>query len=71
MTNKKLIIGAITGDIIGSVFEWNNVKSIDFDLFRTRSTFTDDSVLTLATMSALVYNTDYTQAYHAFGRKIF
>jgi len=69
MTNKKLIIGAITGDIIGSVFEWDNIKTINFDLFRTRSTYTDDSVLTLATMSALINNTNYGQTYHSFGRE--
>jgi ADP-ribosylglycohydrolase len=69
MTNKKLIIGAISGDIIGSVFEWLNVKSLDFDLFCPRSRFTDDSVLTLATMHALLNDADYAQAYHTFGRK--
>jgi ADP-ribosylglycohydrolase len=50
MAKDKLIIGAIAGDIIGSVFESNNVKSVNFDLFCPRSTFTDGSVLTLATM---------------------
>jgi len=69
MTHKNLIIGAIAGDIIGSVFEWHNVKSISFDLFCLESRFTDDSVLTLATMSALINNTGYAQAYHSFGRK--
>jgi ADP-ribosylglycohydrolase len=69
MTNEKLIIGAIAGDIIGSVFEWNNVKTVNFDLFCPRSIFTDDSVLTLATMYALLNNTGYGQAYHEFGRE--
>jgi len=68
MTNKKLIIGAIAGDIIGSVFEWRNVKSTNFDLFSPNSRFTDDSVLTLATMHALLNDIDYAQAYHKFGR---
>jgi ADP-ribosylglycohydrolase len=69
MTNKKLIIGAIAGDIIGSVYEWNNVKSLNFDLFCPRSTFTDDSVLTLAAMYALLNGISYAQAYHEFGRE--
>jgi ADP-ribosylglycohydrolase len=69
MPNKNLIIGAISGDIIGSVFEWHNVKSLDFKLFCSKSRFTDDSVLTLATMNALINNADFAQAYHAFGRK--
>ena len=69
MPNKKLIIGAISGDTIGSVFEWHNVKSLDFDLFCPNSRFTDDSVLTLATMHALLNDGDYAKAYYAFGKK--
>jgi len=68
MPNKKLIIAAISGDTIGSVFEWHNVKSLDFSLFCPKSRFTDDSVLTIATMHALLNDGDYTQAYHTFGR---
>lgn len=44
----KGIIGAITGDIIGSVREFNSIKTKDFDLFPFESTFTDDTVMTLA-----------------------
>ena len=69
MKRKNLIIGAIAGDIIGSIFEWDNIKTVKFDLFCRSSTFTDDSVLTLATMSALLNKTDYGQTYHTFGRK--
>jgi ADP-ribosylglycohydrolase len=69
MPEVKYVIGAIAGDIIGSVFEWHNVKTVDFDLFCRKSTFTDDSVLTLATMDALVNQKNYAEAYHEFGRK--
>ena len=68
MSNEKLIIGAIAGDIIGSVYEWNNVKKVDFDLFRHKSTFTDDSVLTLATMDAILNQRNYSESYQSFGR---
>ena len=44
----KGIIGAICGDIIGSTREWNPIKTKDFDLFQDDSTFTDDTVMTLA-----------------------
>jgi ADP-ribosylglycohydrolase len=44
----KGIIGAIAGDIIGSVFENNRIKTKDFDLFTRKSQFTDDTVMTLA-----------------------
>ena len=47
MSNVKML-GALVGDIIGSLYEFCNTKSTDFDLFCGASTFTDDSVMTLA-----------------------
>jgi ADP-ribosylglycohydrolase len=72
---NNLILGAISGDVIGSVYEFNNVKEKDFDLFTSDTTFTDDSVLTVATMDALVSGEgtttagDYTRLYQLYGRK--
>ena len=68
MSNENLIIGAIAGDIIGSVYEWNNIKTTNFDLFCHNSTFTDDSVLTIATMYAILNQKDYAETYQLFGR---
>jgi ADP-ribosylglycohydrolase len=48
------IIGAICGDIIGSVREFHPVKVKDFELIPYNSHFTDDTVLTLAVASWLV-----------------
>jgi len=42
------MLGAINGDIVGSRFEFNNIKTKDFDLFTEESRFTDDTVLTIA-----------------------
>ena len=42
------MIGAIAGDIIGSVYEWENIKTKEFELFRPDCSFTDDTVLTVA-----------------------
>lgn len=42
------MLGAIIGDIIGSVYEFNNKKQKDFHLFTPMSRFTDDTVMTLA-----------------------
>jgi len=42
------MIGAIIGDIVGSIYEFNNHKSKEFDLFSKESTFTDDTVMTVA-----------------------
>lgn len=44
----KGIIGAITGDIIGSTREFSPIKSKDFELFEMGSAFTDDTIMTLA-----------------------
>ena len=48
------MIGAIIGDIVGSRFECNNIKSKDFDLFSAGCFFTDDSVMTIAVADALI-----------------
>ena len=42
------MLGAMLGDIIGSVYEFNNIKTKDFPLFIDSSRYTDDSVMTLA-----------------------
>lgn len=50
------MLGAILGDIIGSPYEFddNNIKTTEFPLFSANSTFTDDSVMTLAVAEALL-----------------
>lgn len=42
------MIGAIIGDIVGSPYEFHNIKRKDFPLFQTSSHFTDDTIMTLA-----------------------
>lgn len=46
--------GAIIGDIVGSVFEFNNIKTKNFPLFSEASTFTDDTIMTIAVAQALL-----------------
>lgn len=48
------MLGAIIGDIVGSRFEWNNIKTKDFELFTDKCGFTDDSVMTIAVADALM-----------------
>jgi len=48
------MLGAIIGDIVGSVYEWNNIKTKDFPLFSNDGFFTDDSVMTIAVADALL-----------------
>ncbi len=57
------LVGAIAGDVIGSLFEHHNTKSLDFPLFRQHSHFTDDTVLTVATADALLRGENYGSAY--------
>ena len=53
------MIGAIAGDIIGSVYEWHNIKTKKFDLFSDRCFFTDDSILTIALSDTVLTGTPY------------
>ena len=48
------MIGAIFGDIVGSVYEFKNIKTKDFELFSDRCCFTDDTVMTVAVADALL-----------------
>jgi ADP-ribosylglycohydrolase len=78
MKDKKLILGAIAGDIIGSAYEFNPIKTTDFELFVNKpnneddakhkhyykySYITDDSIMTIATMDNILLKEDYTETY--------
>jgi ADP-ribosylglycohydrolase len=63
------MLGAMIGDIVGSVYEWHNIKTTDFVLFKSNSTFTDDTVLTTATAKALMTDIGYAEAYQDFARR--
>ena len=60
------MIGAIAGDIIGSVHEGAGTKTRDFPLFHDACRFTDDSVLTVATAACLLDDGDFTDYYHDY-----
>jgi ADP-ribosylglycohydrolase len=66
---KNTIIGAIAGDIIGSIYEWNNVKNIDFPLFNKKCDFTDDSVLTLAVADSILNRKEFSKTIWDYARK--
>ncbi len=63
------MIGAIAGDIIGSVFEGHNVKSTKFELFSDRSRFTDDTVMTVAIGASILHGRGYARVLKEYGRK--
>lgn len=77
------MLGAIIGDVVGSVYEWNNIKTKDFDLFKPNCFFTDDTVMTIAVAKALIvtrekqskslkkvsFKEELIQQMQAFGRR--
>jgi ADP-ribosylglycohydrolase len=65
------MLGAIIGDIVGSVYEWHNIKTKDFPLFRDDCFFTDDTVMTIATADAIMNGGEadnFIDAYKKWGR---
>ena len=48
------MFGAIIGDMVGSVYEFDNLRSKDFPFFRSDCWPTDDSIMTIAVMQALL-----------------
>ncbi|MDY6792201.1 MAG: ADP-ribosylglycohydrolase family protein [Thermodesulfobacteriota bacterium] len=63
------MIGAIAGDIIGSVYEVHPIKSTSFPLFSPHSRFTDDTVLTVAVAFSILNNVNYATSIKNFGLK--
>lgn len=48
------MLGAIIGDIVGSIYEQNPIKTTTFPLFQKGCTFTDDTVMTCAVAEAIM-----------------
>ena len=48
------MLGAIIGDIVGSIYEFDNIKTKEFEFFQENMELTDDSVMTLAVAKALM-----------------
>lgn len=63
------MLGAIAGDVIGSVFEGHPTKSPDFPLIDAHCTFTDDTVLTVAVADAILSRADYASSLEQWARK--
>ena len=63
------MLGAIAGDVIGSVHEWSGTKTKDFPLFHESCRFTDDTVLTCAVAEKLLRGGDYVDLFHEYVRE--
>jgi ADP-ribosylglycohydrolase len=60
------MLGAIAGDVIGSVHEGAGTKTMDFPLFADDCRFTDDTVLTVAVAERLLHGGEYVDLFHAY-----
>ena len=63
------MLGAIVGDIVGSVHEFAAPKHTNFPWLIDNSTFTDDSVLTLAVADCVMSGASYVDKLHEYTRK--
>lgn len=66
-SETKTLIGAIAGDIIGSIYEGKNIKTAYFPLFIPFTTFTDDTVLTMAVADVVLNGKNYQKTIWEYG----
>lgn len=60
------MLGCIIGDIVGSIYEFDNIKTKDFEFFQAQMEFTDDSILSIATADWLLNGGDVAKYYHSY-----
>lgn len=64
----NFLLGAIGGDIIGSKYEFNNIKRKDFDILSPYADFTDDTVLTVAIAEGILWHRDFVSLLKKYTR---
>lgn len=62
------MLGSVIGDVVGSIYEFDNIKTKDFEFFQEEMAFTDDSVLTLATADWLLKGGNAAEYYIKYAR---
>ena len=64
------MLGAIAGDIIGSIYEFDDKKpDMDFELFKEESYATDDTIMSVAIADHILYNKNIVDVVKEYGRK--
>ena len=63
------MLGAIAGDIIGSIYEFDPIKTKNFPLFGAGTTFTDDTVCTVAVADCILQGGDFAAFLKDYGRR--
>lgn len=66
---RLVVLGAVCGDTIGSWFEFNPIKDLAFPLFHRESSYTDDTVCTVAVADALTHEMNFDVALRYWGQK--
>ena len=69
MKTANPLYGALGGDLVGSVYEFCNIKTKDFPLLDEECSLTDDSILTLATADAICSRNSFSVCYHRWGNR--
>ncbi len=62
------MMGAIAGDVAGSIHEFEGIKTKDFELFGPDNFFTDDTVMTVAVADAMLDGGDIECKMQEWGR---
>lgn len=63
------MLGSIIGDIVGSIYEFDNIRTKDFEFFQPQMEFTDDSILSIATADWILNGGDVAQYYHRYATR--
>lgn len=69
MNTNNILLGAIAGDVIGSVYEFSPVKEWNFPLFTEDSKFTDDTVMTVANADWLLTGGSLVDIMRDYGKR--
>ncbi len=63
------MLGAIIGDVLGSIHEFNPIKIKNFELLNPKCVFTDDTVMTVAVADSIMNDVPYVESLQMWGRK--
>jgi len=63
------MLGAIAGDVLGSIHEFHPIRTKNFILLNPECVFTDDTVMTVAVADSLMNKIPYVESLQNWGRK--
>jgi ADP-ribosylglycohydrolase len=63
------MLGAITCDVFGLIYEFHPIKTKDFELLNQDCFFTDDTVMSVAVADSLMNGLDYVESLQTWARK--